>query len=98
MTFVNTAINVAHKTTVVGLMSLFGFQLYQITTNAYVGIDHSKPHPQKEYIETLRDKAEEDYKKHYKIDHRDWYDKEDDSYLKDAPRQPPPPGPKRYFK
>mmetsp|Transcript_33106 Transcript_33106/g.47003 ORF Transcript_33106/g.47003 Transcript_33106/m.47003 type:complete len:95 (+) Transcript_33106:79-363(+) len=85
--FIKTAVNVAHKTTVLGLFSLFGFQLYQVGKNAFIGIvQKEEEHPQAEYIQTLRDKADEDYKKHYKIDHRDWYDKDDNSYLKDAPR------------
>ena len=60
-------------------------------------------HPQKEYIETLRDKAEEDYKNYHRTDHRDWYDKDDNSYLKDAPKtttvkKEEPKKLKRYFR
>mmetsp|Transcript_5806 Transcript_5806/g.9647 ORF Transcript_5806/g.9647 Transcript_5806/m.9647 type:complete len:96 (-) Transcript_5806:115-402(-) len=95
MSFLNRAADAAQKTAVMGLVGMFGFQLWQIGKNCYHGIDHSKPHPQKEYIETLRDQADEDYKKHYKIDHRDWYDKDDDSYLENAPKPKPPT---RYFK
>lgn len=85
--FARVAADVAHKTTVLGLFSLFGFQLYQVTTNAYGGLrEKEEQHPQADYIQTLRDKADEDYSKHYKIDHRDWYDKDDDSYLKNAPK------------
>lgn len=91
--YLNKAADVVHKTAVLGLVSLFGFQLYQIGRNAYHGIDHSQPHPQKEYVNTLREKVHEDYKKHDDISHRDWYDKDDDSYLKNAPKPPT-----RYFK
>lgn len=85
--YLNKVVDVAHKATVVGLFSLFSFQLYQIGRNAYQGIDHSKTlQPQKEYIEVLRVKAEEDYKKHYDISHRDWYEKDDNSFLDNAPK------------
>jgi hypothetical protein len=86
MSIFNRAADIAHKATVLGLVSLFGFQLYQIGRNISHGVDKGNQHPQKEYIETLREKAEEDYKKHYKIDHRDWYSKDDDSYLQNAPK------------
>lgn len=33
-------------------------------------------HPQAGFIQMLRDKAEEEYKKYYKTDHREWYDKD----------------------
>ena len=33
-------------------------------------------HPQAGFIQMLRDKANDEYKKYYKIDHREWYDKD----------------------
>ena len=88
--YFNKVIDVAHKASVLGLFSLFSFQLYQIGRNAYQGIDHTKRNqqqtPEKEYLDTLREKVDEDYKKHYDIDHRDWYEKDDDSYLKNIPK------------
>uniref|UniRef100_A0A7S2EVN7 Uncharacterized protein n=1 Tax=Trieres chinensis TaxID=1514140 RepID=A0A7S2EVN7_TRICV len=43
-------------------------------------------HPQAGVIQMLRDKAKEEYSKYYDIGHREWYDKEDDSYLKNLPK------------
>lgn len=44
----------------------------------------------------LRDKYAEEYEKYWDTGHRDWYDKEDDSYLKKLPRpQDYQPGGKR---
>ena len=88
----NKVADIAHKSCVLGLVSLLSFQLYQIGRNVYHGIDHSKTqHTQKEYLDTLREKVEEDYKKHYDISHRDWYEKDDDSYLKNVPKPPTRP-------
>lgn len=47
---------------------------------------NTEEHPQAGFINMLREKAQEEYKKYYKIDHREWYDKDDDSYLKQIPR------------
>mmetsp|Transcript_34036 Transcript_34036/g.78470 ORF Transcript_34036/g.78470 Transcript_34036/m.78470 type:complete len:95 (-) Transcript_34036:1468-1752(-) len=91
MSFAQRAADFAHKGVVLGLAGLFGFQAYQIAKNVSLGAQPQTKHPQEDYIQTLRDKADEDYKKHYKIDHRDWYDKDDDSYLKNAPRPNRPP-------
>ena len=85
MSFAQQAANLVHRATVLGLVGLMGFQAYQIGKNVMIGMQDTT-HPQEEYIQTLRDKVDEDYKKHYKIDHRDWYEKDDNSYLKDAPR------------
>ena len=94
MSFLHQAANLAQRTVVLGLVGLTGYQAYQITTKATayrkeMADNNGAPqqsHPQADYIQTLRDKSEEEYKKLYKTDHRDWYDKDDDSYLKDAPR------------
>lgn len=83
------AADIAHKGAVVGLMSVFGFQLYQIVTNVWEGVDpknRNAPNPTTEYVNEIREKASEDYKNYWKTDHRDWYDEEDNSHLKNAPR------------
>jgi len=71
---------------------VFCFQLYQLTTKAYGGLDANNPrsptsNPTTEYVQEIREKAEDDYKNYWKTDHRDWYDKEDNSHLKNAPNQ-----------
>mmetsp|Transcript_7253 Transcript_7253/g.12625 ORF Transcript_7253/g.12625 Transcript_7253/m.12625 type:complete len:95 (+) Transcript_7253:860-1144(+) len=86
MSFTHHAANLAHKGFVLGLVSLVGFQAYQISKNVMFGVEDSKSHPQEDYIQALRDKADDEYKKYYKVDHRDWYDKEDNSHLKHAPQ------------
>lgn len=80
--------DVAHKVVVTGLFSYAIYAGFQIGGQVRNHRSETKKeeHPQGEYIQTLRDKVAEDYKQHYKTDHRDWYDKDDDSYLKNAPR------------
>lgn len=96
MGFVQRAADVAHKGALLGLTTVFAFQLYQLTTKAWGGLDKENPRSPtfsdshnnntKEYVDEIREKAEDDYKNYWKTDHRDWYDKEDDSHLKNAPR------------
>mmetsp|Transcript_10239 Transcript_10239/g.15721 ORF Transcript_10239/g.15721 Transcript_10239/m.15721 type:complete len:96 (-) Transcript_10239:252-539(-) len=95
MSLFHRAADLAHKGAVCGLLSVFGFQVWQIGKNVYQGMNYDN-HPQKAYIEALRDAADEDYKNYHKTDHRDWYDKDDNSYLDNAPK--PKPELKRYFK
>mmetsp|Transcript_23428 Transcript_23428/g.32844 ORF Transcript_23428/g.32844 Transcript_23428/m.32844 type:complete len:99 (-) Transcript_23428:137-433(-) len=91
MSFLQKGADVAHKVVVTGLFSYACYASYQIGSQIQ---EHRREtqestkqeHPQKEYIQTLREKADEDYSKYYKTDHRDWYDKDDNSYLKNAPR------------
>jgi len=85
---VSRGADVLHKGAVLGLFTVFGFQAYQIGKNLNQGMNYTN-HPQKEYIEKLRDKAEDDYKKYHRTDHRDWYDKDDNSFLDDAPKATP---------
>mmetsp|Transcript_19105 Transcript_19105/g.24082 ORF Transcript_19105/g.24082 Transcript_19105/m.24082 type:complete len:107 (-) Transcript_19105:110-430(-) len=90
------AADVLHKTTVTGLFGVFGFGLYTVTNQVMEGKNgggggngsgnEPAEHPQAGFINMLKTKAEEEYKKYYKIDHREWYDKDDDSYLKQIPR------------
>lgn len=43
-------------------------------------------HPQEGFIQMLRDKYEEEYTKYFDTGHRDWYDKDDKSYLDNVPK------------
>lgn len=91
MGYLQRAADIAHKGALIGLGSVFVFQLYQLTTNAYGGLHEDNPrspshNPTKEYVQEIREKAQEDYKNYWKTDHRDWYDKDDNSHLKNAPR------------
>lgn len=85
------AANVAHKATVTGLVGLFAYGAYNLTGQVLEGSgrsdkDATKAHPQAGFIKTIRDRAAEEYAKYYDIDHREWYDKDDDSFLKKVPR------------
>ena len=91
----------AHKTFVTGLLGLFGFGAYTITGQVLEGTgggsaaQSTREHPQKGFIDMLRSKVDEEYKKAHDINHRDWYDKDDDSYLKKLPK-PEDYAPKRW--
>mmetsp|Transcript_8715 Transcript_8715/g.11684 ORF Transcript_8715/g.11684 Transcript_8715/m.11684 type:complete len:95 (-) Transcript_8715:91-375(-) len=78
--------DIAHKTTVTGLFGFFGYGLYGITNQVLEHQGFKDSHPQEGFIQMLRDKCAEEYAKYYDIGHRDWYDKNDDSYLKKLPR------------
>jgi hypothetical protein len=84
----NKVADIAHKTCIVGLLGSFGFLSYQVVRNAYHGVnrDNLKLNPQEEYINTIREKVKEDREKHKDPNYRDWYDKDDDSYLNDIPK------------
>mmetsp|Transcript_32041 Transcript_32041/g.47660 ORF Transcript_32041/g.47660 Transcript_32041/m.47660 type:complete len:96 (-) Transcript_32041:1521-1808(-) len=82
--------DVAHRGVVLGLLSVTGFQAWQIYKNVRIGITADTMELQENFIKTVQEKADEEYKKKHKIDHRDWYEKEDNSYLKSAPRMNPP--------
>ena len=43
MGYVQRAADVAHKGALLGLASVFGFQLYQLTTKAWGGLDKENP-------------------------------------------------------
>lgn len=93
MSYMQKAADVVHKGALIGIGTVFAFQLYQLTTKAYGGLDSNNPRSpsfeegKKEYTQEIREKAEDDYKNYWKTDHRDWYDKEDNSHLKNAPNQ-----------
>jgi len=88
MSFANRVADVAHKTVVSGLAGLFAYQAYQLGTQMMIGTDElkKKEHPQAGFIQMLRDKYDEEKAKYWDTGHRDWYDKDDDSYLKKVPR------------
>lgn len=78
--------NVAQKSAVLGLLGMFGYHTYQITSNLLQG---TKKHETMEstYFEDVQKKVEEDYQSSYgKTDKRDWFEKDDNSYLKGVPR------------
>jgi len=75
----------AHKAVVTGLFGSFCYTSYAIGSQVMEGKgdgpNHREvEHPQAGFIQMLRDKADEEYKKYYKTDHREWYDK-DVSYM-----------------
>jgi hypothetical protein len=76
----------------VGLIGMFSYHTYQITKNVVVGtVKHETM--ESTYFEDVQKTVEEEYQQKYgKTDKRDWYDKEDQSYLKDVPRGVKPKG------
>jgi hypothetical protein len=62
-------------------VSFFGFQVYQIGAAVWTGRVDS-PYMQSTYRQQVEEKVKEEYTtKDNVIDKRDWYQKEDDSYL-----------------
>ena len=84
------AANFAHKATIGGLVAYTGYAAYNLTGQVMEGTGGSKAsgeeHPQAGFIATIRERAQEEYKKYYDIGHREWYDKDDESWKKDLPR------------
>ena len=77
--------NIAQKTVVLGAVSMVGYHCYQIASNVTQGMQN-KPQ-ESTYFEEVQKKVDEEYDTKYgKTDKRDWYDKDDQSYLKDVPR------------
>ena len=68
--------DVAHKTVVTGLFGSFLYVTLSVGNQVYQGNNVREEHPQAGFIQMLRDKANDEYKKYYKIDHREWYDKD----------------------
>ena len=73
-----------HKTVATGLFGMTGFGLYTVTNQALEGktVEKKEERLQTGFLQMIRSKAEEEYRKYYDIDHREWYDKDDNSYLK----------------
>lgn len=86
--FATRAANFAHKAVVSSFIGLFGYQAWQLGYQMRIGTDEARKreHPQAGFIQMLRDKYDEEYEKYFDTGHRDWYDKDDDSYLKKVPR------------
>jgi len=68
-----------------GLVSFFGYQVYQIGKNVLSGKVES-PYLHSTYFKDVEEKVKEEYRKDNLIDKRDWYQAEDDSYLKNEVR------------
>jgi hypothetical protein len=86
--------NVAQKGAVLGLLGMLGYHSWQITSNMTQGrVQHETM--DMNYFEEQQKVVEEEYKDKYgKTDKRDWYDKDDNSYLKNVPRGMKPKGAK----
>lgn len=75
--------DVAHRGAVLGLLSFFGFQAYQIAANVNSGRPLDSPYMKSTYRDDVRNKVEEEYRKDNIVDSResrDWYDEDDESY------------------
>ena len=77
--------DLAQRGVVLGLVSIFGFQAYQIARNTSSGV-HDHPVMHSTYFEDVTEKVKEEYQKDNRVDKRDWYEEEDDSYLKNQVR------------
>jgi len=89
MSFASRAADVAHKTAVSGIFGLFLWQGFQLGGQMLLGVvdeDKKREHPQAGFIHMLKDKYAEEYKTYFDTGHRNWYDKDDNSHLKDIPR------------
>ena len=88
------AANFAHKATIAGLVGYTGYAAYHLTGQVLEGTgggpvgskEGGEEHPQAGFIATIRKKAQDEYEKYYDIGHREWYDKDDESWKKDLPR------------
>lgn len=78
-------LNVVHSAGVVGALSMVGYHCYQIGSNVTAGIKHKAM--ESTYFEDVQKKVDEEYDTKYgKTDKRDWYDKDDKSFLENVPR------------
>lgn len=80
------ALDLAQKGAVVGLLSLFGYQVYQIQQNvAEWNVDNKYMHTNT--FEKIKEKVDEESQMKDRIDIvPDRYDPEDSSYLKKVPK------------
>jgi hypothetical protein len=78
----------AHKAFVTTAFGYFIYTGVNLGGMMISGPDNGQPreHPQAGFIQMLRDKYAEEYTKYFDTGSRDWYDKDDDSYLKKLPR------------
>merc|ERR1711957_952117 len=93
MSLAQRTADVAQKTVSTGLFAFFSYGLYNISnqlvegtnTNKQVGV--TSVEGQAGFFQMLKNKAKDGYNKYYDTNHREWYDKDDDSYLKQIPKQ-----------
>ena len=86
MGVLNRAADVAQRGAVLGLMSLFGYQVYQIGRNVTEKSRETK-NVHLDAMQKINKKVEDEEKDRYRIDKvPDRYDPEDSSYLKNVPR------------
>jgi hypothetical protein len=90
MGVVNKALDLTQKGAVLGMLSVFGYQVYQIGFQVYDRhIENKYMHTQ--MFEKLSAKVEEESKLKDNIDQiPDRYDREDNSYLKRVPNMKEP--------
>jgi hypothetical protein len=88
MSFATKAADFAQRTVVCGLLSFFGFQVYQIFTQARRGVVDS-PYLESTYFKDVENKVKEELEKQdtvHSAKMRDMYQEDDDSYLKEQVR------------
>jgi hypothetical protein len=85
MSVFQKAADFAQRGVVLGLLSFFGFQAYQIAKFTIQGTIES-PYMQSTYFKDIDAKVKEEYRKDNIVDRRDWYEADDNSYLKDQVR------------
>lgn len=85
MSLATRAADFVHRGIVVGLFSWFGFQVYQIGSQVTTGRLDS-PYMHSTYFKDVEKKVKEEYAKENRVDQRDWYPAEDNSYLKEQVR------------
>jgi len=88
MTIVHKVADLAQKGAVLGLMSLFGFQVYQIGEKLVESKWSTvKNDEHAEFISKINEKVDEESRLKNSIDKiPDRYDPDDDSYLKNVPK------------
>jgi hypothetical protein len=85
MGVLNKAADLAQKASVLGLMSLLGFQVYQIGVNVVEKREQNR-NEHAEFMAKISEKVEEESKYKNSIDKiPDRYDPDDNSYLKNVP-------------
>ena len=80
------AADLVQKGFVTSLLAYFGFQVYQIGRNVNTGVaDHPVMHST--YFKDVEEKVKQEYQNADNVvDKRDWYQEDDDSYLKSQVR------------
>lgn len=80
MSFFTKAADLAHRGAVLGLLSVFGFQLWQIGKNTIGSGRVDSPYTKSTYFRDIDEKVKEEYKKSDNINDsqaRDWYQSDD---------------------